>query len=804
MSKSSCRLTAMILAFIAAGVFPQTDPLTQPVNSWKFQYKKAAIGDVTHPYENGFSWDYKNDIGIVFGGHLGTYAGQSENAVPDIYNTNMTFLFSFTDNKFSRCFPMDRPAKRCGVKSCYDDNLGLTLIFGGAHHGFFNGYLEPNMRLSGLAEEGRRSTTVPYQLAPWGYNGGTGQWHAMRPLITYAPSNTSPYYGFSVNYAFAKEFGLVMMMPTQYNRVYGYSAYSNQWVLLPYNAADTAFPPVESYPLVAYDLKHRRLITYFANSASNETWSFDAGSHSWTKLALSANATASSTGWNLPFGSMAYDRKNGVHIYLKDDGAETWALDLDSMKWTQCIPSGAPPSAGTMGEGLTYDPVRNVSIVYAANGDEVWTYKYGPGLTDRPEPPSGLQGVTGSNSITLTWNAPTIGPAPSRYNIYRCEWEDNKLTSSSIIPGPYLLADSVTGLTWTDTNTAVIKKSGVFHSYYIASVAGGQVSDPSEPVYTRLCVPQALTATVISKTRVVLRWKPKPETDLAGYNIYRAQGPYPRQIAMKSVKLNSAPVTGMTLFEDTTMKIAPDTLAMYTVTAVNLLGKESGLSGFATTAADWPVNLWADTTNKILTWSPPRNGSITGYRIYESPVDTFDEIMDGYVNKLAPIATTTDTFWSYASRNPVGAYKIRAINVLGQEGHFSDVFDIQNKDLDTMGYFRLDYMTEKPLRDAFYDDLPAIRVETPPEADAENPCEIIPNPCNPSALIRVPATRMKGVPSLRIFDVNGRQVCYILKGEKRRSGYEFVFNGSRRPSGVYTARISDGKTIYQKKMVLIK
>jgi hypothetical protein len=70
------------------------------------------VGDVTHPYENGFSWDTKNEIGVVFGGHLGVTHNMDENIIPEINNTNMTYVFSFADNQFHKARPMERPPKR--------------------------------------------------------------------------------------------------------------------------------------------------------------------------------------------------------------------------------------------------------------------------------------------------------------------------------------------------------------------------------------------------------------------------------------------------------------------------------------------------------------------------------------------------------------------------------------------------------------------------------------------------------------------------------------------------------------------
>ena len=103
---------AAAVMLLCLTVLPQVDPTSQAANTWQFQYRKAEIGDATHPYENGFVWDTKNDMGVVFGGHLGTYFGQIEDTLVNINNTNMTYLFSFSDFQFAKAYPMDRPPKR--------------------------------------------------------------------------------------------------------------------------------------------------------------------------------------------------------------------------------------------------------------------------------------------------------------------------------------------------------------------------------------------------------------------------------------------------------------------------------------------------------------------------------------------------------------------------------------------------------------------------------------------------------------------------------------------------------------------
>jgi len=656
------------------------------------------------------------------------------------------------------------------------------------------------------------NTQIPYGLQPWAFNGKTRQWYAMKPLCrSNAPVGVSPYTGFGGNYVFATEYGLMLLLPIFSQRVYSYSPYSNQWTLLPRLASDSAFPGLQNDPCVAYDNKHHKAVTFNCNSAAPVyTFAYDVGTHSWSRVNSATQPTPTNLsdqvvgGWYNAYGASTYDRKNGVVVYLTYDGAETWTLDLDSAKWRNMSPTGTPSSNGNMGEGMAFDPKRNATLVYANRRDEVWTYKYGAGIPDRPDPVADPSGVTDANSITLAWTAPPAGSAPVKYYVYRSQWEDNRTTASGLVPGPYVKIDSATALTYRDT-AAILKTAGVFHSYAISAVsAQGVESDLSSPVFTRLRVPMGLVATPFSKTRVLLRWVPKKEADVAGYNIYRTQKAYPTHTMLKGLKINSSPVTGLTYFIDTTLSlcsaaVCPDSMAMYAITAVNSLGKESGFSPYALTVPDQVPNLWADTVNKRITWSPPRNGKIVNYRIFDGRVGDWNT---GSANPTQ-VATVTDTFWSYAGRN-ASAYKVRAFNDCGQVGHFSDVMEIQTKDNDNFGMLRVDFQAHRPEVDSFYDGLPSLGVAIEDAllrlSGAAFSVAVSPNPFSGVARISVSGPAQKARVTMKVHDMAGR----LVKEMSGTSGAPISFEALHLATGIYHARIQCGKNVRTVKMIVIK
>jgi hypothetical protein len=803
--------------------FAGVNPATQAVNTWQLQYHKAALGDVTHPYENCFVWDTRNSIGVVFAGHLGTYNGMDavSDQVAQIMNTNMTFCFSFTDFQFTKAFPMERPPKRCGVKCVYDELTGNTLAVSGGYHNYKNTYLEPNIRFSALATDGEVPTgDMPYPTGIWAFDGSTRQWHAMRPLIIEGlPVGQVIYSGYYFRMVHAREYGLNMVVPPSTGMMYAYSMYSNQWSLFRKNPANTTLPPEGiNRPCATYDTRHKKLVLYYGNaSTENNTWAYDVGTQTWSNLGLSNYPTKgpSTSLWGM-HSAMAYDRRNGVIVYIKNDGAETWALNLDSTSWSKLSPAGAPPSGPTGGDGMEYDPVNNVCVTYTVTNDEVWSYKYGSNAATRPEPPANTSGITDASGIAITWAAPVSGPAPVKYYIYRAQWGNNKTAYSGTVPGPYVKIDSVAGLTFTDANSALLKIDTVFHSYYISSVsAQGLESDPSTPVFSMLSVPMGLTATPLSRTQAVLRWKPKTEPDIAGYNLYRYKAGYPRHNQMKTGKLNTGLITGTTLYIDNSVNLYAsvgynplagemDSTVMYVVTAVNALGKESGFSPYAVTQPDWVNNIWVDTLHKTLTWSPPRNGNISSYKIYSGAPGTWTGVGG---SDPVQIAVSADTFWSYAGQSP-SAYKVRAVNSIAQNGFWSDVMAIKWKDTDDSGFFRVDYMTEKPAVDSFYKDLPAVSIdEDGVVVPRESTLEAFPNPFNPSVVVRISGPQKTASPvSVIIYDAAGKKVADLSKGLKKDAPYSrsVSWDGARSASGTYLVEVVAGNRKLHRKIVLLK
>jgi len=78
-----------------------------------------------------------------------------------------------------------------------------------------------------------------------------------------------------------------------------------------------------------------------------------------------------------------------------------------------------------------------------------------------------------------------------------------------------------------------------------------------------------------------------------------------------------------------------------------------------------------------------------------------------------------------------------------------------------------------------------------------------PNPFNPSTTIEYTVPELSSV-SLKVYDLSGHEVANLVDREQQPGRYQFRFDGSHLPSGVYIYRLQAGKLTISKKLVLVK
>jgi hypothetical protein len=217
--------------------------------------------------------------------------------------------------------------------------------------------------------------------------------------------------------------------------------------------------------------------------------------------------------------------------------------------------------------------------------------------------------------------------------------------------------------------------------------------------------------------------------------------------------------------------------------------------------------MWVDTVSKTVNWSPVRNGNIGYYRIYESRVGSWESGS----SKPAPVTTVTDTFWSYAGRT-VSAYKVRAYSkAMTQGGYISDVMEVQTKDDDAFGMLRVDFQTQRPVVDTFFNDIPSLQIAIEDGIlntdTAALDLSVIPNPFNPAARISVRRRDVSQSVDLKIYTVAGSLIQDFVQDSRLSKPGKMLsisWNAGHLPSGMYVARLKSGNNILYKKLVLLK
>jgi hypothetical protein len=78
-----------------------------------------------------------------------------------------------------------------------------------------------------------------------------------------------------------------------------------------------------------------------------------------------------------------------------------------------------------------------------------------------------------------------------------------------------------------------------------------------------------------------------------------------------------------------------------------------------------------------------------------------------------------------------------------------------------------------------------------------------PNPFNPATTIRFSLPQREQM-TLRVFDVNGREVATLVEGEFNAGAHKVIFDATGLPNGVYFYRIKTKSSSQTRKAVLLR
>jgi hypothetical protein len=783
---------------IIATVFSQ-DPISSLINqapkSWVRQYRKPNLNAVVHVYENGFDWDTENHVGFVTMGHLGTYGTQTVDDLYGIFHTNQSWLYSHNTSSFAKTKPMDRPVKRCGGKTYYDAYAKRFVLYGGGFGGHTdNGYYEIMTDGKSLTKEINRG--LGKAINPWVFDAKTRQWYEMRSLME-GPDDAD-YRGYGPCWAYVKEYGVGMLLPALGGRAFMYSVHSNSWALLQTSNPSLAITTTRNLPM-AYDVYNRKVVVVEGSS----TYTYDFGTRTWERISTASAPSTGSEGWYNGYSAMAYDINSQRTIFISHNGTQTWSFNLDARSWTRETTLGNPPNSGSMGEGLTYDPLNHITVLYSNRYDEIWTFRQAGVNANRLDEVKNFRSKTSANAVTLSWEVPVFGLAPDKYYIYRAAWKDHLTAIQGLEPGPYQLIDSTAALTYTD---APQKTTKTFYSYSVLPVKGTAKGIMSIPAFSNRPVPMGLIATAFSRNRVGLKWVADTASDVAGYNVYRKYGAIPARHEL--VKINTSLVGPKPVFIDSAVNIIGDTIVTYVVTTVNAYGQESGLSPRADTRIDRVMGLWADTVNLKFHWFPTMVDTFQEYQIWTQALVCRDCGAAPFAKVPYPAFKDTAQIFSLPMANQYH-FKIRVVNAIGQIGYFSDLVPLASRGNDLHGMFRGDGMFSRPSYDPFWDKLGLAPDEVgnergPDYSRDDNVVRIraFPNPFNAKIQIAV-SCQLSAISKakLNIFNVNGKNVKR-LAADSRQLRAGITWNAACLASGIYFLKVKILNKTYSRKIIL--
>lgn len=189
-------------------------------------------------------------------------------------------------------------------------------------------------------------------------------------------------------------------------------------------------------------------------------------------------------------------------------------------------------------------------------------------------PPTDLAVHDAQDAITLTWNAPTSnidGSAPAAvvgYNVYRHQSKRNTADEP-------LNHEPITTTTFTDVRFQY-QTEYVYSVRSLSQGATGLVESADsaplvfEPVDKFEPSPPDPVSIASANGTISLFWPTSSESDVIGYNVYRATSGDPAPAEW--VKLNEQPVTPVTFRDD---QVVMDKTYSYRVTAVDRFNNES-------------------------------------------------------------------------------------------------------------------------------------------------------------------------------------------------------------------------------------
>jgi fibronectin type 3 domain-containing protein len=611
------------------------------------------------------AYDSESDRTILFGGTDGTF------------DLNDTTSYDFNADAWTAPLPTPRPSPRVGPAMAYDSESDRTVLVGGLGSdgdplddtwslnvdgatwtNLTSGTRPPAGDGAAMAYHARSDLVILYRSGQtWSYDYDTNTWTDLAPL---ASPTTETYHGMAYDFESNRTllFGGSATGPGDLDETWAYDLENNTWTSLnPLN-----HPAALSAHSMVYDAQSDRIILFGGSRTagpSDETWSYDYDTNTWTDLTPTSRPSARSS------SGMAYDSESDVVVLFGGVDAagvngETWSYDFEANAWLDMGPLNSPPPRGF--HAVAYDSQSDLIVLFGGSDDsgypdDTWVYR----SFTAPSAPTDLVATPGNGQVGLSWQPPANdgGSAVSGYRVYR------GLSSGT----ESLLVELGDVLTYTDTGLT----NGVTYYYQVSALNGiGEGPRSLEVAATPATAPDAPANLVATPgdAVVVLGWDPPPSdggSPITGYRIYRGTSSGGETLL--------ATLGAVLTYTDSA--VTNDVTYYYQVSAENAFGEGprslevSATPTPAPTAPSAPQNLQAAPGDTVvtLTWDPPAstgNSAITNYRIYRGTVSGSLSLHD----TVGDVLTYTDTG---LTNQVTYYYQVSAVNAVGEGPRSAEV-----------------------------------------------------------------------------------------------------------------------------------
>lgn len=655
-----------------------------PVNEWAVLHERLP----NIPYESAAAYDPNVGCMVYMAGHIGRLYPQS----------NYTVLYDLRLNRFFLSQAMYRPQRRCLISGAYLDSVRRVLTC--------NGSMSHGSMPEGALGGDYKSLEPKAGVGPWLYDAVDDDWMDCRPLgAQWNPRSAAPiaYEPSSDLLACLGATDLMLYRPwtnqvfsrplpeTLRNRGgYAIAADPVNRVLVVFGGIDRGVACEGLSP----DEAHKR-------SVKADTWVYDIVHDTWRECRPKTRPPRGMPMNGSIHLAMTYHDPSGTCLLLQPNidtvqadpaqwgGTTLWSFDVASDEWMKVETKNAPLVHGL----LEYAPQEDALVLIGGGLDGVFDDErknaspalsrlvqvcrvQAPGRQAHPpvSQPARLTVEVASGGTRIEWTA----EGGTQYEIFRAEahplvGEYEKINAEPVIGGAFADPDA---------------RPGAAYAYQVVAV--GAPDRRSLPAFTQPLRPAGLCVSVESAQEVRLRWKPNAETDLAGYHVYRVDGKGIE--AGKGTRLTGQPLAGPR-FVDAAIDLADGDIRGYWVTAVNRCGVESGASplgytvpdaprGFTVMEGVGPSNIHGIKLGYQLSWDWAKDIEVAGFNLYHATehLNTFEhpQHYDAFWplwTKLNDKPFTKSEFaFVIAKENPPNHYfYVRAVNLLGQEGFFTDI-----------------------------------------------------------------------------------------------------------------------------------